>query len=87
MSKLSVLMEEYGSGKITLDKAVTSLLSHDWVMPSRYKPTAETLPPVVENSWEEIENALNTGTISFMQYRALSNSYDKATGRQIPRAV
>lgn len=80
-------MEEYGSGKITLDNAVAFLLSHDWVMPSRYSSSAETLPAIVEDSWEEIEAALNMGTVSFMQYRALSNSYDKATGRQLPRAV
>ncbi|MBC9704232.1 MAG: hypothetical protein H9W81_04285 [Enterococcus sp.] len=87
MSKLSILMEEYGSGKSSLSNTVASLLSHDWVMPSRYKPSAEPLPAVVEGSWEEIENALNTGVISFVQYRALSNAYDKATDRHIPIAI
>lgn len=87
MSKLSDLMKGYGSGDISLDDTVNALLRHAWTTPVRYGPGAESLPAIVPNSWDEIEEAFNNGTISFPQYRSLSNKFDstkKAYGIIVP---
>lgn len=77
MSKLSDLMKGYGSGELSLSQTVDALLSHAWIQAGRFKPGAETLPAVVEGSWEEIEHAFNTGAITFSQYREISNTFDQ----------
>jgi hypothetical protein len=77
MSKLSDLMKGYGTGEITLPDTVHALLCHAWVLPARFSPHPEKLPAVVEDSWEEIEHAFNTGVITFDQYRSLSRSFDE----------
>lgn len=76
MSKLSDLMKGYGSGDISLGDAVNALLSHAWITPPRFHPGAESLPTVVEDSWDEIENAFNCGDITFSQYRDISHEFD-----------
>ena len=80
-------MEKYGSGEISLTETIAVMLAHDWVTPCRYKPSAETLPAVVEGSWVVIEESLFIGTITFFQYRSLSNTYDNLSGRRVPPAT
>lgn len=87
MSKLSDLMKGYGTGEISLPDTVHALIFHAWVLPTRFGANAEKLPAVVENSWDEIEHAFNTGIITFDQYRSLSRSFDekkKAHGIIVP---
>lgn len=72
MSDITTIVEKYARGGTSLGDTVEFLLSVH-IMASSLNGNHS------EGSWSEVEKLLNTGVLSFMQYRDLNREYRKAT--------